>query len=1295
MGFFMLRIVKAVIQVIGSNFATASRRDVLEIGTLSTNRMDFKPNDSTAMSIINGGNVGIGITAPGNALDIVGVASTTEHIFAGMGLFASSTLLVDSDATFGGYASSTTGLWTQGTLHVGSTVTLDGTVTSTATVDASQFCISGANCITAWPGGTPYNEFYQSGDNQRNVSTTPFLFAEGLYASTTVLLANATITDTLAIGGYTSSTGGIWTQGALHTGGALTVDGTSNFVGAVTVPADSISDDELDEAATFEWTALHTFTDARPAVLNASTTLIGSGTTTDSFYIGGLASSTVGIWTQGTLHVGSTITFDGTVTSTATVDASQFCIGGADCITSWPGGSSPYTEFESVGDNQEPVSTTPFLFDNGLYASTTVLFEFATITDSFYVGGYASTTGGIWTQGDLHVGDDLTLDGSGTTTETFYVAGGLWVATSSPFAGTKLAVTGDTVIDGSATSTNHFAADGTFYVKDGLVGIGDESPDFDFHVYGTNNTPAAFEGDDHAIIRIIGTDGSEKSINFYESTTLAWKVGMDNTPSAGGEDEFFSIKQTNNGTPEFMIDTSGNVSIEGNASTTGSLVVGTGLGALSLSAGDLFVSNDATVTAALAVGSNLKIVDFGAASLVSNLSGGNITFHTPGSFVQTNQDLIVGGKVTTTGKITPAANATHDLGVHDYYWNDLWVDDVKFRAVNGGGIRFWNGSANYQIYMSNADGDLGDLTGSDDYSITFKMTDTATRGFRWTNGNETGMALQSVTGDWDLWLRDDLHIGQHAANDNDYLYFDQDNENIGWIDANTEFVFSDDVQVLSLGINISAQSGYGLWVSHDGTNDALTVDTSGIVYSDTTYDNTSASAANVYIDAEGELYRSTASARKYKTDIDYQGVDGDLVYQLQPASFKEKRTGQEFIGFIAEDVAEVDPRLVLFDEEGNPDALQYAHFTSLLAKAIQDLKIEVNNLKAETTTSTESLTVVDNPDLDIETLVVQQAATFYGTLYVKGEAGFEHKVVFNEDIEVKGKIYGSKDQAGTAIIPAQATSTEIIFEGEYEVVPKVAVSLQDVKPIFYGIKNKSVAGFKIVLAQPFVEDLTFDWITLAVKTNGEQPQPVGEPPIIENLLISRTEVQANEEVEFWALVNDSDTTGAFLNYSWTISPGVGNLSNDSAKVYWTATETEFDTELIITVTVSDGINSVSESGTLTLLGTSQEEPPIEEPPEPIIVLGCIDELALNYNPEATEDDGTCEYEVVQETPTTTEPIVILGCLDETALNYDPEATEDDGSCEYEVVQEETTTTTEEVVIEDIPDGVGGPEEELD
>ena len=52
------------------------------------------------------------------------------------------------------------------------------------------------------------------------------------------------------------------------------------------------------------------------------------------------------------------------------------------------------------------------------------------------------------------------------------------------------------------------------------------------------------------------------------------------------------------------------------------------------------------------------------------------------------------------------------------------------------------------------------------------------------------------------------------------------------------------------------------------------------------------------------------------------------------------------------------------------------------------------------------------------------------------------------------------------------------------------------------------------------------------------------------------------------------------------------------------------------------------------------------------ILGCTDEASCNFNPDATIDDGSCEYESC------------LGCTDDTACNYDPTALIDDESCAY-------------------------------
>ena len=81
----------------------------------------------------------------------------------------------------------------------------------------------------------------------------------------------------------------------------------------------------------------------------------------------------------------------------------------------------------------------------------------------------------------------------------------------------------------------------------------------------------------------------------------------------------------------------------------------------------------------------------------------------------------------------------------------------------------------------------------------------------------------------------------------------------------------------------------------------------------------------------------------------------------------------------------------------------------------------------------------------------------------------------------------------------------------------------------------------------------------------------------------------------------------------------------------------------------------------------------DEPDDPIVIPennttvivrteGCTDPDALNYDSEAEEDDGSCEYEQ--------EPEETWGCTDENATNYDPYADHDNGSCEYEEPVEE-------------------------
>ncbi len=67
-----------------------------------------------------------------------------------------------------------------------------------------------------------------------------------------------------------------------------------------------------------------------------------------------------------------------------------------------------------------------------------------------------------------------------------------------------------------------------------------------------------------------------------------------------------------------------------------------------------------------------------------------------------------------------------------------------------------------------------------------------------------------------------------------------------------------------------------------------------------------------------------------------------------------------------------------------------------------------------------------------------------------------------------------------------------------------------------------------------------------------------------------------------------------------------------------------------------------------------------------IIYGCTDSEANNYNANATDDDGTCTYD-------------IYGCMDLTANNYNKFATIDDHSCQYdENIQNQTEDDYDEL-----------------
>jgi hypothetical protein len=127
---------------------------------------------------------------------------------------------------------------------------------------------------------------------------------------------------------------------------------------------------------------------------------------------------------------------------------------------------------------------------------------------------------------------------------------------------------------------------------------------------------------------------------------------------------------------------------------------------------------------------------------------------------------------------------------------------------------------------------------------------------------------------------------------------------------------------------------------------------------------TTASAANAFLDSSStpanNLLRSTSSLR-YKTEVEsLLEVDANKILQLRPVTYKSNAPADDparvHYGLIAEEVFEVDPRLIHFipDAENNliPDGVQYERLCVLLIDvvkqqqtAIEDLQTRVNALE--------------------------------------------------------------------------------------------------------------------------------------------------------------------------------------------------------------------------------------------------------------------------------------------------------------------------------------------------------------
>ena len=178
------------------------------------------------------------------------------------------------------------------------------------------------------------------------------------------------------------------------------------------------------------------------------------------------------------------------------------------------------------------------------------------------------------------------------------------------------------------------------------------------------------------------------------------------------------------------------------------------------------------------------------------------------------------------------------------------------------------------------------------------------------------------------------------------------------------------------------------------------------------------------------------------------------------------------------------------------------------------------------------------------------------------------------------------------------------------------------------------------LAFEVLPELEFDsWLTVGLDgpagPNDQAPSPIGD---VESGWLSNFEAGGD------VVLND-ETGGALYVVN---DPSENIVSGDDLRILVGQFTTDGELSGQVNFQMFNmGMATDDVDISIPFMGVGQVDSTSE------IVCGCTDDTACNYNMDATNDDGSCEF------------VSCLGCIDPVACNFMEEATQDDGSCEYE------------------------------
>jgi hypothetical protein len=95
------------------------------------------------------------------------------------------------------------------------------------------------------------------------------------------------------------------------------------------------------------------------------------------------------------------------------------------------------------------------------------------------------------------------------------------------------------------------------------------------------------------------------------------------------------------------------------------------------------------------------------------------------------------------------------------------------------------------------------------------------------------------------------------------------------------------------------------------------------------------------------VFATCSSSVRYKDSIEKYHDGMSVLRRLRPVSFRWMSDGKADVGFVAEEVVQVEPRLTIYDGRGQVEGVKYDRITALLVDALQQQQSELEGQKRE------------------------------------------------------------------------------------------------------------------------------------------------------------------------------------------------------------------------------------------------------------------------------------------------------------------------------------------------------------